>query len=268
MDWKKVFTPPFLAAAALLLLALAGFYTALLATDTHLLKARLEPRHRLYMLPADVARYHKLNDEALSKEMAEELGAADFITSVYQDLGGPRADGGSIRLHVAYHTGEPDSVPHIPDRCALAGESTRGSTTAVKIALDSPRIYRTRDEKIMAKPEAGNDVRLPASEFAVNVFHYKPEGGTQPAAVFYFFLCNGRLLTRDAEVQRVYTEPRTRASYWCRVEVQVPGVEDPQAQQAAVARFLSAMLPEIAASLPEWDGSGAPSAADRASIPR
>ena len=70
--------------------------------------------------------------------MLEELGTTNYISRVYRDGGADNPQGTQVRLHIAYYTGTPDTVPHVPERCDTAGGATAIDKTTVPLQLSGP----------------------------------------------------------------------------------------------------------------------------------
>ena len=70
--------------------------------------------------------------------------------------------------------------------------------------------------------------------------------------VVYFFVANGKFVATPEWVRAEAFDPTDRYSYYCKVEVRLHGVADPDAATERTAEFLSVMMPEILACLPDW----------------
>ena len=66
------------------------------------------------------------------------------------------------------------------------------------------------------------------------------------------FAANGKFLPGPDHVRAQGFDPRDKYAYYCKIEVQVPGASDPELVRQRAGDFLSAMLPEIMACLPDW----------------
>jgi len=70
--------------------------------------------------------------------------------------------------------------------------------------------------------------------------------------VLYFFAANGKYMHTPELVRLNGFDPRDRYAYFCKIEVGVPGVADPDEASRVAEAFLTRMLPEIMACLPDW----------------
>ena len=101
----------------------------------------------------------------------------------------------------------------------------------------------------------GETVRLPSgSEDAVTleaVVFQAQRGDGQVITALYFFLANGNAVASSYDV-RFSFDFRDRYSYYSKVELMFPGVEEPEAVVRFAEDMLSDLLPEIMACLPDW----------------
>jgi hypothetical protein len=238
-------------------------------TELALLKLPIEPRHSFEMLPRDVGPWQMHSQEdRLPPEIIEALGTTTYITRTYVDtrhnVDGEAsfAAGHVVRLHIAYYTGTVDTVPHVPERCFVAGGleqinsgSTRLTLDASPYSVDTDLGQYTFDTQINdpARPDAATlvpELNIDASRF---VFGSTTDVlNTQRHSVIYFFAANGRYLASPNLVRLSGFDPTDRYSYYCKIEVMVPGIGDADRATAVTSDFLTHMLPEIMATLPDW----------------
>ncbi len=249
-------------AAGVLLSAALGFSSVMAAAKIVHFKASVPLRDKLYMLPAEIRGWSmEGKDERLSPDVEAELGTQDYISRRYVRA----EDGQRVRLHVAYYTGTPDTVPHVPDRCFMAGGATGTRVDRSRQLVLSGQHYFERDDTWWGiTPVDPYEVRVPAMQFNATCFTYFPPRSSfslSPAEltddslranVIYFFAANGRFLASPNDVRLQGFDPRDRHAYYCKIEVGVDGVSDPERAMAVASEFLSAMMPEILRCLPDW----------------
>lgn len=250
-------------AAGVLLSASLGFSSVMAAARIVHFKAPVPLRDQLYMLPQEVRGWEMVGkDERLPPEVEEELGTHDYLSRHYVR----RSDNQVVRLHVAYYTGTPDTVPHVPDRCFMAGGATGTSVDRSKYLELTGSHYFERDDQWWAiSPMEPYEVRVPAVRFHATCFTYLPPQpgglGLLPtvksdkdlqANVVYFFAANGRFLPSPNDVRLQGFDPRDRHAYYCKIEVGVEKISDPDEAMRIASEFLSAMMPEILRCLPDW----------------
>jgi hypothetical protein len=255
MNVRKILTPSTILVLIVLGGGLIGLQSVVRAFELFLMKEPIDLRRRLYLLPERVGPYQKIGEETLSKEIVEELGTEQYISWTYQNTKLlPDEPGAMMRLHVAYYTGTPDAVPHVPERCYVGGGAAPRDISQVTIPLDSPLIYTGADGEPLVTDSMGRVVRLPATEIPVRMFDFIPHGAEpdQQATVLYFFAANGSFTAVPEHVRALVFDLRSKYAYWCKIEVLPRGVTDHDKAEAVVGEFLSQMLPEIMGCLPDW----------------
>src|SRR5690606_22564458 len=93
-----------------------------------------------YFIDSRVGQWEMVReDPPLSAEALESLGTTQYVSRLYRNRNVPESQPGSMaKLHVAYYTGTPDTVPHVPDRCYVAGGVTPRGLGAATLTLDGP----------------------------------------------------------------------------------------------------------------------------------
>jgi len=213
-------------------------------------------RRPLSSLPSQIGPY-RLEKEfpRLSREAEGALRATAYLTRLYRDTRrGPTDPGGEVRLHLAYFTGTPDTVIHVPEICYTAA-GARGrdiEQTELDLGFDSG------SGRPAVRTAAGMPVELPVGPVPVRLFEFVPPGGDRPATVLYFFIANGRLLGMPEQVRALVFDLRNRRAYWCKVEIWVRHARERSVVRRAATEFLRVMLPEILACLPRNRDLNAP----------
>ena len=239
--------------AGVLLMAVLGLRGVVEATETVLLKEEIPLREPLYRV-GDARGWKVIKQEvALTGEALLALGTRDYLAQWYRDTALPEnAPGAMAKLHVAYYTGSPDTVPHVPERCFTAGGLQwvgKGRTT---IVLDSDR-YRQDDRSWLAVSRLNPRVRIPVVEFPATIFSFAhPDDPSNVSNVLYFFVANGKFLSSPDLVRLHGFDPRDQYSYYCKIEILFHGLADKQLASERVSSLLTATLPEIMACLPDW----------------
>ena len=214
----------------------------------------------------------------LDKDRQAELGTDDYITRTYRDTRLPEDDPGAYAsVHIAYYTGMIDTVPHVPDRCWVAGGMLPGPSEVVTIPLDRGDATHDADgvrlpARLAATGEGPGFARLPALEVPATRFTaFVPQRPDEPLTASYFFAANGGFYATPNMVRVQGFNLRDRYSYYCKVEVMFPGLRDAQRAEDRTADLLSHLLPEIMAALPDWTqvraGAWPPDASGPASPP-
>lgn len=232
-----------------------------------LIKEPVPLRHPLVLIPAQAGPWKLVReDPPLPKAQVEELGTEQYISRIYQDTTWPDAKpGGLVRLHVAYYTGTTDTVPHVPDRCFVAG-GVQGLEKGLTTLTLSGEHLRPDPEhggflapvQPKRKGQPQPPARLPRKQFEATYFTFGAPTAQGSGAtgrienVIYFFAANGKFLPTPNHVRAEGFDTHDQYSYYCKVEVQLFGVADKDLAAQRASAFLSTMLPEIMACLPDW----------------
>lgn len=251
-----------------LLTATAIQGTVIRATEFVLIKNAVPLRKSLESLPTDIGNWTLvLREPRLSPEIQDELGTEQYVTFIYEDLDWPRNEpGGLIRLHVPYYTGTVDTVPHVPDRCFVAGGVLDSQISLVDLNISNDQYTTdTSTSQRLFITENSETVRFKSLTIPATRYRYRqPKIQTvdnELSTVFYFFAVNGKFLPTPEFVRVQGFDPRDKYSYFAKIEIQPQPIRTPSgswktlsdelAQDRAEA-FLSQALPEIMACFPDW----------------
>ncbi|MFG0249924.1 MAG: exosortase/archaeosortase family protein [Phycisphaeraceae bacterium JB051] len=241
--------------AGVLACALAGLTFIVGSTKAVLIKKPVPMRLPLVGIPQKLGHWEMINDERLSDEVLEELRTKFYISRQYRDTSMQLSDPGStIRFHVAYYTGTPDTVPHVPERCFVAAGLTPRGKQVIDLSLNKAH-YKTQTNGMITAHSDLSDkpVRIPALQIPATMFTYgQPSGNAADANVIYFFAANGKFLPTPDHVRFQGFSLTDEYSYYCKIEVGVNLVGDKELAVRRVNDFLSDFLPQVMACLPDW----------------
>ena len=244
--------------AGVLLSAAVGQSAMISATEAVLFKKPVPLRHQLYELPKEIGTWKLAHTyPPLPDDVVETLGTDNYISMVYEDLDYPENKPGRlVRLHVAYYTGMIDTVPHVPDRCFMGAGLQLIDADLVPIQLDLPEARTDPASDNLLTPsvlDPPEQVRLPEDAFSVRQLAFDDPRNDRPQMnVLYFFVANGNYMASAEDVRIEGFNIRDEYSFYCKVEVQPVGVEDPELARERTRDMLSAVLPEIMTCLPDW----------------
>ena len=252
---RRTFSPSFTVAAALLLISAAGLHSIVEAMELFFVKQPVPLRQKLYRMPKAFGPYVMVGkDVPLPPAVADELGTDDHLTRVYRNMDLDEQDPTAyIRLHLAYYTGTPDGVPHIPERCYVARGARGFNVRADRLDLRGDHIHTDTDGQVWAQPIVGAAVRLPDDRMNMSVFEFLPHNSDVPAAVSYFFVVNGNFVARPRSVRASILDLRSKYAYFCKVEVMPAApINQPETARRIIEPFLAHALPELFVCLPDW----------------
>lgn len=243
----------------------AGLQTVLEWQQIVLHKEEVPLRHELTRLPLEKGNYVFVEDQVLPEEIIDELGTEMYLSRTYEDLSVPRGEPGRyVRVHVAYYTGLVDTVPHVPDRCFVAGGAGHKGLHDQVISI-APDVAKPREggEGYVATANLtppgepayapGTVVKLPQSDISTVRFTYNDGQTPGDQHVSYFFAANGKFLASPNEVRLQGFDLRDTHSYYCKIEVLIHGESDPQRVAERTTAVLNEFLPDILACLPDWE---------------
>jgi exosortase len=245
--------------AGFLVTAMAGQVAIIQANDVVMFKQNVELRKSLDLLEHPTGRWRFVRQSPpLSKDIVDELGTQQYVNRTYEDtkwVGGGR--GRIADVHIAYYTGTPDTVPHVPQQCFQAGglDQVAGGAVTLTIAGDGykpdPRVkggylHPVKDTGF------GKEARVPGLEIPATYFTFSnPKRNGELVNVAYFFVANGKFLRGPNEVRLKGFDLRDKFSYYCKVQVTV-GVQDQEQAAERISSLLSELMPEIMSCLPDW----------------
>jgi len=237
---------------------------AMQALNIYLRKAPVELRSSLANLPTQIDGWTMLQDYRMAETGVEELGTDIYLSRAYrsEDLPGKPV----LHFHLAYYTGTIDIVPHVADRCMVAGGLEKRVTVnrALPIGQDgwaedpvhtidgdpylvqSTRNWLTGEEMV---------VRMPHGEFKLRTTEFHdPKVPNSRIYAGYFFIANGRLTPEAGGVRILAYQPRDKYAYYCKVQFTLSGGRDLNAEEFVnvVSDFLEPILTDLMRCLPDW----------------
>lgn len=133
-----------------------------------------------------------------------------------------------LSLGLTYYTGSADTVAHIPERCYLAD--------GYQIEEQGDPVWRI-------------DGRTVESRFLT--FENTDRHNAPPCHVAYFFHVNGGYEGNSLKVRGALQNLFARYGYYAKMELRADAISRPDAE-TVVRDFLTAALPHVEASLPDW----------------
>lgn len=274
VDWlarvrrKGYLRPGFLAAAAVLLAGLIGMQSLIWGMGLVLIKKPIALQKDLEELTTSFGPYELFKRQGRLPEAQEEaLGTKEYISWLMRDTRKQEGEPGwLIRLHIPYYTGQIDSVPHVPDRCFVAGGAEANLKQIMPAEL-SGRGIRKDGARVIALTKQGREVSLPDDRVPMTVLRFaNPDRPDDSFTVAYFFVANHDYVATPEGVRVKAFNPFDRYAYWSKVEVMPFAVGEPGPTRQIVQEFLSHALPEIMLCLPDWEKINAPPEPARAAM--
>ncbi len=217
--------------------------------------------HRLHSFPESFGSFVLAPEkEALREEGAERDGVDELIDdeleilgtlkhkwnwyymATFRDTPKPTRNSRYMRLNITYYTGLLEAVPHVPERCIVAGGGVilpgdSGAFDVPLVALPKPweawhpglKVERTA--YLGKDPKTGKDVW---------------------AAQYHVFSMNGKPSHDWMAVRLEVGDLRNTYCYFAKIQLapEGPGLQDRAASDAFCAKFLRQAMPEIVKFLP------------------
>ena len=263
----RALTGPAVVVLSVILLGSAiGFTAGLRAYNVHLAKLPIQAPdgRQVAFVPSETDSWIRIGaDDVLSAEMVEELGTDNYLSRSYAEK--DPADPGHrqiIDLHLAYYTGTIDTVPHVPERCFVAGgllvgegsiEMPLGLDTSGWLADPSAEGLMTARTSNRYSDRPGSRARLPrgAENLSLYVTGFQNERG-EPFYAGYCFLANGGWVARAEGVRLLAFKLTDDYAYFLKVQCSSQTAGSREEFAACASSLLGELLPEIMRCVPDW----------------
>ncbi len=244
-----------------------GFRFAVESANAYLEKQPVDLRAQLTTIPLRLGNWRSEGEGApLTAEIIEELGTDQYIDRRYV-LSDADGDGLQLMLHITYYTGLIDAVPHVPDRCLVAGglvPKARPKNLPLNIddsqwVFSSEYLNKGRPypvvihyDRVTGKPVR---VRMPIGDFQLRTTEFGSEEN-QRLRVYagYFFIANGETMPNPLDVRKFAFDLTSRYAYYAKVQFLLAGSSDLDQDDFVeiVSGVLPDLLPELMRCLPDW----------------
>ncbi len=252
--------PAVVVVLGILLLAAIALNGAVQALGLHFKKEPVELSKPLTSIPAILGPWRMFGrDEPYPAEIEHQLGTKDYIARTYFDTRiVPIAEieraeklpesrdrniaaarlahlypRGTISVHLAYYTGQADTVAHVPERCMVGGgfDIDPRKTAVVELNVGRSEPLELRYIEFQARQRAGEPKRN----------------------VAYMFDVNGKRVSDSTAVRVALQDLFQRKAYYNKTELSVMLDDDTQGAQNMMADFLTYAIDYIDACLPDWE---------------
>lgn len=175
---------------------------------------------------------------SLDQSRLDERRSNWYISRIYRDSRVPQ--GGPFRywrVEIFYYTGGLDKVPHVPERCLVAGGATLLPQWSGKVAASAPT--REAGWREIDFNRTGYEL---SDRRALNVTRH---------VQYYTFSLNGKPEDSWEMVRLKLTKPWVRYCYFAKIQVApYDDIQDVDRADKAAREFISAFLPAAISMLP------------------
>ncbi|MBM44340.1 MAG: hypothetical protein CMJ36_04925 [Phycisphaerae bacterium] len=248
---------------ACLVMVAGGVLFQLLASqlNVYLQKHPVKLRSSLANVETTIGSWKMLQEYRMPEAAAEELGTQYYISRIYRNTAEP--DWPVLNLHVAYYTGQIDVVPHVPDRCLVAGGLVERSPEPTHYDLEIDRAGWTEDpiHEIdgvpfqLATARGLHEVRMPVGDIVVRTSEFlDPARPEERIFAGYFFIANGRLTPTPGGVRMLAFNPNEKYAYYCKLQFMLKGGPEFDVEDfiEVMSDSMNVFLGEIMLCLPDW----------------
>jgi len=173
-----------------------------------------------------------------------------------------------VHLHIAYYTGQIDAVPHVPDRCLVAGGYVKLTAEPINVPLDVgtsswkadpeyaldgiPYPFVTKKNRVTGKDEI---IHMPLGEFEIRTTQFShPQLGDDHVFAGYFFIANGKTTAYPERIRLLAFDPSSKYAYYCKIQFTIRGSQTFTIDdfRNIISELSSELMPDIMACLPDW----------------
>ncbi len=261
-------------AAALLALVADGVMVRSVSAAMGVWMDKLEAplQEPLATIPTTLGPWQRVGaDRVLDAQVVEVLGTRRYLDRAYALDGDPAK--GLLQLHLAFYSGDPDENPHVPEVCWIgAGLQIAAPAEILPLALE---VDGVRYDESLRNLDTGEryplvewthpvtrslrTIALPVGEAKLRLTKFRnPADPRMLHLGGYLFIANGRMTPRASDVKSLAFTLYQRYAYFVKVEFStvvpaaVPTEESVDRYREQVESLLSALLPELMRTLPDW----------------
>ncbi|HYE60360.1 MAG TPA: hypothetical protein VD997_00055 [Phycisphaerales bacterium] len=261
---RRFFTVPFVVALGLLTIAAIAMPLAIDHFKISIKKLPIHPEggRLLTSVPFETSSWVcTTGDHRETAEVEATLGTKNYITRVYlEKFPAQGKKPRSISLHAAYYTGMIDTVPHVADRCFVAGGMQLGTLTQdLPLPLDRTRFMPDRDVPEQLKGRItkvrssdGVYVRMPRDPDTIKIHTMKFIDHGKDLYAGYFFVANGGCVARAEDVRLLAFNLSATYAFYMKVQVTTPDVTSQEELAALSAQLLDELFGDLMRCTPDW----------------
>ncbi len=268
-----LFHPAVIVPLAVMVLAAVSLGWYIRANGLRITKLPIYPKDNLQLRsipdtlpPTGEARWKQIGpDRQMGAEEIAALGSANAISRVYQrvDTIGT-SNPVAFELHAVYYTGMIDAVPHVPERCVVAGGGAMSASPRItRVPLDlSPEsgvLKETREDgSVRYSDRSGvtyQRIPLPrgVENLAMNISAFEQFSSDQDIWAGYFFIANGGVVASASGVRGLAYQLDSEYAYYAKVQFSSTTVDSAEELAELAADALRDLFPEIMRCVPNWD---------------
>jgi hypothetical protein len=270
VNWSSLKKPAFLVALGALTLSSIGMGAAISRFKLMLRKEAIYPSNGtlLNSIPRESATWMAVGPDRYEHgEVLETLGTNNYLTRTYakKKPAKPGAEAEpdlttTLEFHTAYYTGMIDTVPHVPDRCFVAGGMQLAELTKDLVLPLDP--LKMRPDKNAEGPLAGHlytahsSLRIPVhlpldpDQLKLHTMSFLNSGRKLYAG--YFFIANGGAVPRAEDVRLLAFDLHSKYAYYVKVQFTSSSATSEEDLAKLAASFLDENFGDLMECVPDW----------------
>ena len=256
----------FIVAVAILGVAAVGLQVAVGQLNVYLHKEAVFPRKDFSVIPTRIGDWTMIGEDVrFDAAGVEALGTDLYLSRTYRNKDSELPH---VQVHLAYYTGQVDAIPHVPDRCMVAGGYIPLTPEPTTLDLDIDQSTWELDESNMLDglpypfvwgqntvTQEDEQVRMPIGIFQLRTTQFShPKLQNEQIYAGYFFVANGKTTAYPERIRLIAFDPSEKHAFYCKIQFTTVASRsfDTENFREVVSAFTSAALPEIMKCLPDW----------------
>jgi exosortase len=229
-------------------------------------KEPVYPRKNFSVIPTKFLGWERTEDDArFDAAGVEALGTELYLSRIYSNI---NRSVPTLHLHIAYYTGQVDAVPHVPDRCMVAGGFVplTPEPKTLPLNIDTTTWADDNSEELDGVPypvvtdwnkltEQEEIIRMPLGDFEIRITEFShPQIGDDHFFAGYFFIANGKTTAYPERIRLLAFDRSSQFAYYCKLQFTLRGDSEFTVEKFVdiVSEFSKDLLPEVMRCLPDW----------------
>ncbi len=229
-------------------------------------KKPVYPRKNFSVIPTKFFDWERREDDArFDAAGVEALGTELYLSRIYSNI---NRSVPTLHLHIAYYTGQVDAVPHVPDRCMVAGGFVplTPEPKTLPLNIDTTTWADDNSEELDGVPypvvtdwnkltEQEEIIRMPLGDFEIRITEFShPQIGDDHFFAGYFFIANGKTTAYPERIRLLAFDRSSQFAYYCKLQFTLRGDSEFTVEKFVdiVSEFSKDLLPEVMRCLPDW----------------
>ncbi len=256
----------FIIAVVILGVSAVGLQVAVGQLNVYLHKDAVHPRKDFSVIPTRFGDWTTVGEDIrFDAAGVEALGTDVYLSRTYRNRD---SEIPSVQLHLAYYTGQVDAIPHVPDRCMVAGGYIPLTPEPLTLDLDVDQSSWELDEDQTlngtpypivwgkhAVTQEAEMTRMPLGDFQLRTTQFShPRHQNEQIYAGYFFVANGKTTAFPERIRLIAFDPSQKHAFYCKIQFTTVASRsfDTENFREVVSAFTSEVLPEIMKCLPDW----------------